>query len=92
MFLQKVNGLISIIQRRLTILRYVGMLRNGRPVSIGMGGRNQSEWVAGMGRNTHNTVVAHGTIPKEVMEEASSKGCPEAVIVFVPENDMVHVY
>jgi len=34
-----------------------------------------------------NTVVAHGTIPKEVMEEASSKGYPEAVIVFVPEND-----
>ena len=27
-----------------------------------------------------NTVVAHGTIPKEVMEEASSKGYPEAVI------------
>jgi hypothetical protein len=39
-----------------------------------------------------NTVVAHGTIPKEVMEEASSKGYPEAVIVFVPENDMAYVY
>jgi hypothetical protein len=39
-----------------------------------------------------STVVAHGTIPKEVMEEASSKGYPEAVIVFVPENDMAHVY
>lgn len=39
-----------------------------------------------------NTVVAHGTIPKEVMEEASSKGYSEAVIIFVPENDMTHVY
>jgi hypothetical protein len=39
-----------------------------------------------------NTVVAHGTIPKEVMREAASKGYSEAVIVFVPENDMTHVY
>lgn len=39
-----------------------------------------------------NTVVAHDTIPKEVMKEASSKGYPEAVIVFVTENDMAHVY
>ncbi len=29
------------------------MLRNGWPDCPGMGGRNQSEWVAGMGRNTH---------------------------------------
>lgn len=39
-----------------------------------------------------NTVVAHGMIPKEVMGEAASKGYSEAVIVFVPENDMTHVY
>jgi hypothetical protein len=39
-----------------------------------------------------NTVVAHGSKPKEVMREASSKGFSEAVIVFVPESDMAHVY
>ena len=39
-----------------------------------------------------NTVVAHGTIPKEVMREATSKGYSEAVLVFVPENNMAHVY
>ena len=39
-----------------------------------------------------NSVVAHGKLPKEVMEEASSKGYSDAVIVFVPENDMSHIY
>jgi len=37
-------------------------------------------------------IVAHGTVPKQVMDEASSKGHPNAVIVFVPENKVVHVY
>ena len=38
------------------------------------------------------TVVAHGTIPKHVMDEASSKGYPNAVLVFVPDNKVSHVY
>ncbi|MBW1706993.1 MAG: hypothetical protein JRJ86_17850 [Deltaproteobacteria bacterium] len=38
------------------------------------------------------TVVAHGIIPKQVMKESSSKGYPDAVIVFVPENTISHVY
>ncbi len=37
-------------------------------------------------------VVSYGMIPKLVMEEARSKGHPEAVIVFIPEDDAVHVY
>ncbi len=32
------------------------------------------------------TVVAYGTIPKLVIEEASSKGHLNAVLVFVPDN------
>jgi len=38
------------------------------------------------------TVVAHGTNPKHVMEQASSKGHPDAVLVFVPDNKVSHVY
>lgn len=38
------------------------------------------------------TVVAHGTIPKLVIEEASSKGHLNAVLVFVPDNKVSHVY
>ncbi|MCK4388608.1 MAG: hypothetical protein KAV83_00025 [Desulfobacterales bacterium] len=38
------------------------------------------------------TVVAHGTDPKHVMEEASSKGHPSAVLVFVPDNKVSHIY
>ena len=38
------------------------------------------------------TVVAHGIIPKQVMEESFAKGYPDAVILFVPENTISHVY
>ena len=38
------------------------------------------------------TVVAHGINPEHVMEDASSKGHPNAVIVFVPENKVSHIY
>lgn len=37
-------------------------------------------------------VVAYGTIPKLVIEEASSKGHLNAVLVFVPDNKVSHVY
>jgi hypothetical protein len=44
----------SVIQRRLkTSLRGGRNARNTRPDWIGMGGRNQSESVAGMARNKH---------------------------------------
>ena len=48
-------GLGQIIQRRshVTLGGVAGMLRNGWPESIGMPGRNGSEQVAGMRRNTH---------------------------------------
>jgi len=39
-----------------------------------------------------STDVAHGMVPEEVMGEAESKGYSDAVLVFIPENDMVHVY
>jgi len=47
-------GLGLIIQRRSHIPRggVAGMLRNRWPEWSGMGGRNQSESVAGMRRNT----------------------------------------
>ena len=38
------------------------------------------------------TVVAYGAIPKLVIEEASSKGHLNAVLVFVPDNKVSHVY
>jgi len=38
------------------------------------------------------TVVAYGTIPKQVMDEAFSKGHPNAVLVFVPNNKVSHIY
>lgn len=38
------------------------------------------------------TVVAYGAIPKLVIDEASSKGHLNAVLVFVPDNKVSHVY
>lgn len=38
------------------------------------------------------TVVAHGAIPKQVKEESSLRGHSNAVIVFVLENTVSHVY
>ncbi len=37
-------------------------------------------------------VVAHGTDPKHVMEEASANGHTSAVLVFVPNNKVSQVY
>ena len=37
-----------------------GMLRNGWPDCSGMGGRNGSEWVAGMRRNTQSAWQSEG--------------------------------
>ncbi len=39
-----------------------------------------------------NTVIANGIAPKDVMAEAVSKGYSDAVIIYVPENDMTYVY
>ncbi len=45
-------GWMLIIQRRsLLLLGVAGMDRNARPEWIGFGGRNASEWVAGINRN-----------------------------------------
>lgn len=55
MFLQKVfKGCILNYPASLNSPGFKGgeMLRNQWPDCSGMGGRNQSEWVAGMGRNT----------------------------------------
>jgi len=38
------------------------------------------------------TVIAHGANPKRVMEEASSNGHPDAVLVFVPDSKVSHIY
>jgi hypothetical protein len=42
------------------------MLRNARPEWIGTGGRFESEWMAGLGRNTHS-------LPTSVL--ANNKDC-----------------
>ncbi|HUU41378.1 MAG TPA: DUF5678 domain-containing protein [Desulfatiglandales bacterium] len=39
-----------------------------------------------------STVVAYGMAPDQVMKEAEAGGYSDAVLVFVPENDMTHVY
>lgn len=54
-----------IIQRRSHFpLGVAGMNRNGRPEWTGMGGRNQSESVAGMRRNTHLPVYYENGRPR----------------------------
>ena len=53
----------SVIQRRLkTSLRGGRNARNARPDWIGMGGRNQSESVAGLARNTQIVNLAEDTV------------------------------
>lgn len=38
------------------------------------------------------TVVSHGTQPVEVLNEAKKKGVADPVLIFVPEQDMIHIY
>ena len=37
-------------------------------------------------------IVASGKDPKKVYEQAIKKGCPDPVIVFVPDKNMVQIY
>ena len=39
-----------------------------------------------------DTVVAYGTEPKRVHEEAIQKGSKNPVLLFVPEKDSVYIY
>lgn len=38
------------------------------------------------------TVVSHGSNPSKVLNEAAKIGVKSAVLVFIPQNNMVHVY
>lgn len=37
-------------------------------------------------------IIACGRDPKEVYEEAIKKKCPEPMIVFIPDKNMVQIY
>ena len=39
-----------------------------------------------------NKVVASGKRPEDVLNRASLKGCKQPVIIFVPANNVTHVY
>jgi len=38
------------------------------------------------------TVVSHGSQPVEVLNEAKEKGIVDPVLIFVPEQNMIHIY
>lgn len=37
-------------------------------------------------------VISHGKEPAGVLKEASDKGFHDPVLLFIPENGMVHIY
>lgn len=37
-------------------------------------------------------VISHGKQPVEVLKEANDKGYSEPVLLFIPEQGMVHIY
>jgi hypothetical protein len=37
-------------------------------------------------------VISHGVMPMDVIKEAKEKGCPDPVLIFVPENGMLNFY
>jgi hypothetical protein len=38
------------------------------------------------------TVVSHGAEPVAVLSEAKEKGVTDPVLIFVPEQNMIHIY
>jgi hypothetical protein len=39
-----------------------------------------------------NTIVGAGKDPEEALKEAEAKGFTDAVLLYVPERDVVHIY
>ena len=38
------------------------------------------------------TVVSHGLQPVEVLNDAKKQGIADPVLIFVPEQNMIHIY
>ena len=38
------------------------------------------------------TVISHGAEPLAVLTEAKEKGVADPVLIFVPEQNMIHIY
>ncbi len=39
-----------------------------------------------------NTVVGVGDTPEQALQDAERKGYKEPVIIYIPEEDVVHIY
>ena len=53
--------------------------------------RYNGRYVAMKGFDDH-TVVGSGEDPETALQEAESKGYQEAVLVYIPEKEMIHIY